>query len=76
MTIPKVEVPANKVIKIIRVEGGNKLAICLSCKAKGWLIWSYGYPAHSTTGISSELTHKDDCPMNEVLDDEGNIIED
>ncbi len=68
-TIP---VDAKSVVIITEDNGGFLAGECVACKAGGWLDPRYGYP-HRVKGsvIGNRVIHKENCPMNEVFNDDG-----
>lgn len=51
--------------------GGYETGHCYACKASGW-IDGLGYP-HRAKAPGAHLKHKKSCPMNAVLDDQGDL---
>lgn len=73
--MPTVAVPASKVVVKSFLKRLGHFGRCSACGAKGWLVAKHGYPAQASSGAVNELNHIDECPMNHVLDDQGNIVE-
>lgn len=62
----------NDVIVIDEDHGGYKNGHCIACGASGW-ITNLGYPHRVRNAPGAHLHHKKSCPMNNVLNDEGEL---
>jgi hypothetical protein len=69
-----VAVDPKKVVIVTEDHGGYLAGKCIACDAGGWLEPRYGYP-HRVKGnvMGNRLIHEEDCPMNEVLNDDGSF---
>jgi hypothetical protein len=69
MSVPKISIPADKVVIVTENHGGYLGGKCLACGASGWLDNKYGWPfgTHDKPGFKHHRT----CPMNDVLDSKG-----
>jgi hypothetical protein len=64
------------VVQVLYGSGGRVGGTCLGCDASGTLTNArHGYPYGSEKGKKDigELTHKQDCPMNAHLNDDGSL---
>lgn len=53
---------------------GHKTGHCVLCEARGW-INGLGFPYNpSIVTASCHLQHKEKCPLNQFLDDNGNLV--
>lgn len=69
MKIPKITVPAAKLVLCTGNHGGYREGECLLCGAKGWLSDApYGVPHGARTNL---LTHTRECEMSRLLDNHG-----
>ena len=63
------------VVVITGNDGGFLSGKCFACGQSGWLE-GYGYPSHINTDEINKgwhLKHKKSCPMNAVVDDNGDL---
>lgn len=70
-----VAVDPRKVVVVTDDYSGYLGGKCIACNASGWLVPSrYGYPRRMKDSImSNRLIHTNECPMSEVLNDDGSI---
>ena len=69
-----ISVVSKKVVMVTKDHGGYESGRCIACGTGGWLKSPYGYPHHArSTLVGNELIHKEDCPMNEVLNSDGSM---
>lgn len=75
MPIVNIQKDAKEVIIVTVDHGGHKEGYCFACNARGW-VDKYGYPsrvrAHAREK-GSRIIHEADCPMNELLNDDGSL---
>lgn len=65
-------VDAKKVVIVTEDHGGHLVGECIACGTRGWLSPRYGYPHRvKDTVMGNGVIHKKDCPMNEILNDDG-----
>lgn len=71
-----VAVDAKKVVVVTKDHGGYLAGTCIVCGESGWLEPRYGYP-HRVRGtvMGNLLIHKEVCPMNGILNDDGSFKE-
>lgn len=73
--MPKIVVDADKCIIVVRDHGGYKDGECVICSRGGWIVeYPFGLPAGS--GKKDSLVHEADCPVGQVLTENGEWKED
>ncbi len=69
-----VPVDVNKIVTVTENHGGHLSGKCIACGVNGWLDSQYGYPHHMRVLVmGSKLIHGKDCPMNDVINDDGSL---
>lgn len=55
--------------------GGYMSGYCFACGAHGWVdgVASCGYPQGSSQGLLSGLRHAANCPLGDILNDDGSF---
>ncbi len=66
-----IQIPAEKAVRVTSEHGGYKTGLCLACQSGGWLD-GHGYP-HGAEVAGNLLQHRAECPMNEVLNEDGTL---
>ena len=67
-----IEKNAKEVVIVTEDRGGFKAGYCFACGASGWIA-GFGYPHHAKDAPGNHLRHKMTCPMNQVLDERGEL---
>lgn len=75
MNTSTIAVDAMKVVVVTENAGGYLAGVCIACDASGYLMDARnGYPHRVKKSVlGNSLIHKPDCPMNDVLNDNGSF---